>query len=691
MRSISGFADAQDPAMSAAQGHQEAPSKRSRTDEMAVPQLAEREAAMGGGLGEPGARAGDWAMTAQLSSALGLGGAGAAAGSGPSGGAVVQRKAGGAPAWATPELPPGEAGLTTAANAAKAASGAGSAVEPEVASRVGAHLGADLSGVRVHSDPAAQQASAAMGARAFAYGSDVFLGPGEHGGDLGLMAHELTHVVQQGAAAQQTPQRAVTVGAVGGAAERQADEVAAAVTSGAAPAQRGAEERGTPTSASQGGEPRVQRQEGHRPGSDYSGGRLRERSFVRGDDLQTTQQQNGRRVFFENGAQVTLVRTHATNPAWIQVTGPAMVDTPQRPTAIPEPVTGWIQRVWTDMTLGVFADLGVTDRSDTYGALGRQNLPEDDVGNIVLHQTGGSTQQGTLNTYSDRIANNGSIGAQYLIGETGEISSITGIDRRLGHVAPDLPGGVNAGVDNSHSVGIEHVGRARAIPAAPRPPAANAPAAAQQAWATEMQRVRADLRALPLAPALRDRLMAMNDRTLFRTMADSGWNIYVDINGAQKRSSHLLTQRLLAHFGLQQGDIYAHEEVQRKTIGEGENIREFLEARQAYPGRVARLRELVNARTPAQRPAPLTDVVRRETELLLALAADATAAENAQLTAERTANDPGAASQREAVRVSFYNRFWERVRQLNALIEFLEGPTSSNLAQLTPLLAPWRN
>jgi hypothetical protein len=40
-------------------------------------------------------------------------------------------------------------------------------------------VGADLGGVRVHDDPLSQSATAAMGARAFAHRSDVFLGPGE--------------------------------------------------------------------------------------------------------------------------------------------------------------------------------------------------------------------------------------------------------------------------------------------------------------------------------------------------------------------------------------------------------------------------------------------------------------------------------------------------------------------------------
>jgi len=119
-----------------------------------------------------------------------------------------------------------------AATAAVENRGSGGPVDASVAQRVGDHLGADLSGVRVHDDPLSQQATAAMGARAFAYGSDVFLGQGERGNDLGLMAHELTHVVQQGAAGQRAPQRQVPVGASDSPAERQADAVSAAVTAG---------------------------------------------------------------------------------------------------------------------------------------------------------------------------------------------------------------------------------------------------------------------------------------------------------------------------------------------------------------------------------------------------------------------------------------------------------------------------
>jgi hypothetical protein len=74
---------------------------------------------------------------------------------------------------------------------------AGSPLASEVRSKVEPALGTDLSDVRVHDDPAAHSASAALSARAFAHGRDVFLGHGESPSDTRLVAHEAAHVVQQ--------------------------------------------------------------------------------------------------------------------------------------------------------------------------------------------------------------------------------------------------------------------------------------------------------------------------------------------------------------------------------------------------------------------------------------------------------------------------------------------------------------
>ena len=78
-----------------------------------------------------------------------------------------------------------------------ASPGTGVPLEPGVQARVAPVLGADLSSVRVHQGPDASAAAAALQARAFTVGADIFLGEGESPTDLELMAHESTHVVQQ--------------------------------------------------------------------------------------------------------------------------------------------------------------------------------------------------------------------------------------------------------------------------------------------------------------------------------------------------------------------------------------------------------------------------------------------------------------------------------------------------------------
>ena len=73
---------------------------------------------------------------------------------------------------------------------------------------------ADFSQVRVHTGPAAEEAASALNARAFTLGHDIAFGPGRYAPGteegLRLMAHELTHVVQQGGVGEgEAIQRAV--------------------------------------------------------------------------------------------------------------------------------------------------------------------------------------------------------------------------------------------------------------------------------------------------------------------------------------------------------------------------------------------------------------------------------------------------------------------------------------------------
>lgn len=78
--------------------------------------------------------------------------------------------------------------------------GGGAPLAGEVRQRMEGQLGADLSGVRVHTGGDSAKAAEGMAARAFTVGQDVHFGggefaPGTKEGDR-LLAHELTHTVQ---------------------------------------------------------------------------------------------------------------------------------------------------------------------------------------------------------------------------------------------------------------------------------------------------------------------------------------------------------------------------------------------------------------------------------------------------------------------------------------------------------------
>jgi len=123
------------------------------------------------------------------------------------GNAAVQRLIQRAQAPDAPDQPVGpeggelDPGLQDQINAAR---GSGQSLDPDVGGKVGAALGADLSGVRVHTDTQAGGLNRSLGAEAFTLGSDVFFSEGAydpHSTDgQHLLAHELTHVVQQGSA-----------------------------------------------------------------------------------------------------------------------------------------------------------------------------------------------------------------------------------------------------------------------------------------------------------------------------------------------------------------------------------------------------------------------------------------------------------------------------------------------------------
>ncbi|MXP65369.1 DUF4157 domain-containing protein [Roseomonas sp. M0104] len=99
-----------------------------------------------------------------------------------------------------------EGGAAPADVAARvAAPGPGRPLPAEVRSFMEPRFGAEFGRVRVHDAAGDRRAARRIGARAFTHGADVWIGPGESVQDRRLMAHELTHVVQQTGRGAQAP------------------------------------------------------------------------------------------------------------------------------------------------------------------------------------------------------------------------------------------------------------------------------------------------------------------------------------------------------------------------------------------------------------------------------------------------------------------------------------------------------
>ncbi len=114
--------------------------------------------------------------------------------------------------------------------------GSGTPLAADVRERLETGFGADLGAVRVHEGPAAARLAQGHGARAFAYGHHVVLGPGESSRDLALMAHEVAHVLQQRGAAhsvQRCAEGGCCSGCGGGSThEAEAAQASSAITGG---------------------------------------------------------------------------------------------------------------------------------------------------------------------------------------------------------------------------------------------------------------------------------------------------------------------------------------------------------------------------------------------------------------------------------------------------------------------------
>ena len=123
--------------------------------------------------------------------------------------------------------------------------GGGQPLDGQVQTRMSDATGHDFSGVKVHTSPESDQLNHQLGAKAFTTGGDIFFRSGAYQPQSSegqeLLAHELTHVVQQSSGSVGGGGSGMTVNAPGDAYEQEADAVAKTVMSGGAAASSSAE------------------------------------------------------------------------------------------------------------------------------------------------------------------------------------------------------------------------------------------------------------------------------------------------------------------------------------------------------------------------------------------------------------------------------------------------------------------
>lgn len=137
----------------------------------------------------------------------------------------IQRRASGPPTGAADEAMAAVAGST------------GAALPTAPRDRFEASLGTELGDVRVHTGAASAAAADQLGARAFATGGDIHFGAGEYRPEdpfgLHLLAHEVSHTVQQRGGGGGGVQPKLAVSEPADPLEREADVAADAMVRGA--------------------------------------------------------------------------------------------------------------------------------------------------------------------------------------------------------------------------------------------------------------------------------------------------------------------------------------------------------------------------------------------------------------------------------------------------------------------------
>ncbi len=159
------------------------------------------------------------------------------------------------PPGPTPGKVPTSMRIMPGPRSTRSQNGAGSQLPGRLQARLGDALGADLGGVRIHTDADAGQAARAMQASAFTHQQDIYFAPGRYQPDTALgqrlIAHEVAHTVQQSRGAADIQARP-EVSTRGDASEVEAETFAQAFI-------RGQGQRVPIRSASTGNGPLIQR------------------------------------------------------------------------------------------------------------------------------------------------------------------------------------------------------------------------------------------------------------------------------------------------------------------------------------------------------------------------------------------------------------------------------------------------
>lgn len=110
------------------------------------------------------------------------------------------------------------------------ARGGGQSLDAATQQKMGGVMGYDFSGVRVHTSNEADTLNQELGAKAFTTGQDIFFKEGAYSPGSGsgqeLIAHELTHVVQQSTGSVGSSGSGMVVNPPGDIYEQEADAVA---------------------------------------------------------------------------------------------------------------------------------------------------------------------------------------------------------------------------------------------------------------------------------------------------------------------------------------------------------------------------------------------------------------------------------------------------------------------------------